>query len=168
MALKNKYTVLAGYGPAAFQLPPIACGDYVHTREFGTEEKFYVRRMPRRAKHTGKYGLFYYDPKAHDQLVGVYNPPQRKIVRVVSYGSVVHEEQHIPGGWECVQKGIYQKEFDLFFSMERGGRVLKLLRCAWCGRVIETLGAFTHVTGKCGEASRAAQAGKTDPEAGVF
>jgi len=147
VALKNTYALLATHSPSAFALPPIACGDYTHTREYGTEVKFFVRRMPRRTKHTGKYGLFYYDPGAHEQLIGVYQGKEK--------------------GWECVQSGIYQAEFDLFFNNARGGRKLVLPRCAWCGREV-TLGFLLHTTGACHKNSQAALASGADPEAGVF
>jgi hypothetical protein len=142
--LRNKYSVLSSYGPEPFKLPPLCCGDYVHTREFGTEVKFYIRRMPRRAKHTGKYGLFVYDPNAHEHLIGVFQGEK---------------------GWECVLPGVYKTEFDLFFSPLRSGRKLLQRRCAWCGRELTTE-TLTHQSGKCWDNSRNAVA--ADAEAGVF
>lgn len=146
MALKNTYARLSEFGVVPFQFPPMACGDYVVLRPFGGEAEFFVRRMPRRAKYTGRYGLFYYDPDAHEQLIGVWMDDK----------------------WECVQPGVYQKEYHLFFPPDGAipARTLKQRRCAWCGRALNIENASVHPTKSCTE--RGALKAAKNPDAGVF
>lgn len=95
--------------PEKFRIPEIQCGDYVATGLFGEEYKFAVRRMPRRARYTGSYGLFYDDPDAGDILI-----------------AVLRDET-----FECTAP-----MHNLTLQNFTGPKKLELIaaRCCWCGR----------------------------------
>lgn len=114
----NRYAALdTGFAPEPFRIPGIQPGDYHipagHDKNrdlhFGHSE-FAVRRMPRRANHTGKFGLFYDDEDAGEVLIAVLTPENT---------------------WECVSKD-FETQLYLFTHME--SRVMHQKRCAWCGR----------------------------------
>lgn len=64
-ALKNVYK------RPAFDLPPIECGEYLDHRN-GCE--YSLRYIPRSAKHTGKFGLYFHDKDAGRILIAVFTP----------------------------------------------------------------------------------------------
>lgn len=71
MALKKDYGFLdTEHGVTPYVLPPIACGWYEHTGQFGEKTVYQFRRMPRAGKYTGKYGLWLKDKDAGMVLIG--------------------------------------------------------------------------------------------------
>ena len=109
--------------PAAFVLPNIPCGTYTSTNMFGETTKFQFRRMPRAAKHTGKFGLFYYDADAGNVLMGVYDPDTGLVEKITKL---------YPQVWEAW-----------------GVATLEGKACAWCGKKLDDTERKTHKSKAC-------------------
>ncbi len=112
--MTNDYSHLDTFTVVPFILPPIACGEYSVTDDFGDAHKFHFRRMPRARRHTGRYGVFYHDADAHWQLVGWVNDE----------GQFVYPE------W---QDKRWFPRLGLFLLQKKK---LEIQRCCWCGRML--------------------------------
>lgn len=98
--------------PEPFRMPPMPCGVYHVTLPFGTVYEYHIARMPRRAKHKGKYGLFWHSKDEGQVLLAVYDFGKSAFERIDS----IAEHQAAWAYW-CERQ-----------------KVLEVLRCAWCGR----------------------------------
>jgi len=116
--MRNNYSILDEKSisgePEPFRIPPpsVECGDYITTGIFGESYSFAIRRMPRRARYTGCYGLFYDDPDAGDTLIAVLRGEEFETI---------------------------SPTFDFTYSNFTGPKekVLLVKRCCWCGRKLE-------------------------------
>ncbi len=115
-------------------LPPFLTGIYCVLDQYMNENKFHFRRMPRAAKYTGRFGLFFYDPDAHWQLIAVWD--------------------RLTTSWEKVS-GLpvdVSAKLKIFDEPQTHEEAPKLIehRCAWCGKSMPSESErFTHQSKAC-------------------
>lgn len=102
------------FTPEPFFLPAVPCGKYRVQAISGAEYVFTFRRIPRAAKHTGKFGLFWKSPDEGTVLIGLYDHVTGKITR----SDKIHE---------------HDGPFKLFSAELREPAEWS---CAWCGRKV--------------------------------
>jgi hypothetical protein len=113
----NRYEILDAREPVyPFVAPIYPCGVYLITHQSGQVDQYSFRRMPRKHKVCGRFGLFFKDPDAGEILIALQ--------KITDHGLEPAPNSQTVDGFrvEAFHDHLYHRTYTF------------IPRCSWCGQ----------------------------------